>query len=184
MATIDVTRVSEGVVHYTKDGVVNILPVAFIAKPSNNGGVYIVNNGNYLFEIFPTDTVSLNGIAFTYTTFGIDLAAQIETDITFLASSDKLKAGSVVTKTANYTATIYDNTILCDATTGAITIDLPTAVGNSGVKLNIKKIDSSVNIITIDANGSEKIDADLTKTIANQWTSITIISNGANWYII
>jgi hypothetical protein len=82
-----------------------------------------------------------------------------------------------------YTATVNDDLILCNAVDGAITINLPTVSGNSGLTYTVKKIDSSVNAITVDANGSELIDGALTQVISSQWTSMTIASDGSAWYI-
>lgn len=91
---------------------------------------------------------------------------------------------TVVTKTTAYTATTGDNTILCNATSAAFTITLPAASGNSGIKYNIKKIDSSANVITIDADGSETIDGALTLTLSSQYDSYTIQCDGSAWYIL
>lgn len=90
----------------------------------------------------------------------------------------------IVTKTANYTATATDHTILCDATGGAFTITLPAAASHTGRIYAIKKIDASVNAVTIDGNASETIDGALTQVIATQYTNLQIQSDGANWWII
>lgn len=73
--------------------------------------------------------------------------------------------------------------ILCNYSAGGVLVNLPTAVGNTA-KFTIKKIDSSANQVTVDGNGSETIDGDLTQIIQYQWTSIVIVSDGANWFII
>ena len=91
---------------------------------------------------------------------------------------------SVVTKTAAYTATAGDDTILCDATSGAITVNLPTAVGISGKKYDIKKIDSTSNSVTIDPDGTETIDGETTIVIIGENDNYTIQSDGTNWRII
>ena len=100
------------------------------------------------------------------------------------ASGKAVARDTVVKKTATYTATADDDTILCDATSGAMTINLPTAVGISGKKYNIKKIDSSANNVTIDPNGTETIDGASTLAISGQYDSYTVQSDNANWWII
>lgn len=87
-------------------------------------------------------------------------------------------------KTGAYTATIADYMISCDATTAAFTITLPTAVEISGRIYIIKKTDSSTNAVTVDGNGTETIDGNLTFLLKSQYAEVTIISNGANWEII
>lgn len=78
----------------------------------------------------------------------------------------------------------HDGTVLVDCTGGAITTTLPTAVNIPGKVYNIKKIDSTVNAVTIDGNGAETIDGAATQVISFQYDSLTIQSDGANWYII
>ena len=91
---------------------------------------------------------------------------------------------SIVTKTTTYLATTADRTILCDATTGAFTINLMPAANFIGYPINVKKIDSSQNAITVDANSTELIDGFQVKIISGQYDSMTIISNGTFWSII
>lgn len=91
---------------------------------------------------------------------------------------------NVATKTANYTALQSDDVILGDATSGAITITLPTAVGFSGKVFNIKKTDSSVNSVTIATTSSQTIDGALTAPLISQYQSFTLVSNGTNWSVL
>ena len=91
---------------------------------------------------------------------------------------------AIATKTADYTATTADGTILVDAAAGNVTITLPTAASMAGRKLIIKKIDSSINSVTIDANGAETIDENTTAVITVQWMTYVIQSDGTTWYII
>jgi hypothetical protein len=98
-------------------------------------------------------------------------------------------AGSVTTaivaKTANYTATVSDYTILCDTTGGGFTITLPAANTCTGRIYVIKKVigNSGVNNVTIDGNGAETIDGAATITLQCK-SSVMIQSDGANWYIL
>lgn len=91
---------------------------------------------------------------------------------------------NLVTKTANYTATLDDHTIACNASGGAFTITLPLASGAIGQILNIKKIDSSANAITVDGASAETIDSGATASLTVQYESITVQSDGTEWWII
>ena len=82
------------------------------------------------------------------------------------------------------TTAAEDFTILCDATSGAITINLPAASTVTGRIYNVKKIDNSVNTVTIDPNSTETIDGAATNVISTQWTNIQFQSNGTNWFIL
>jgi hypothetical protein len=74
-------------------------------------------------------------------------------------------------------------TILCDTSSNAITINLPAAGGCSGRMYNIKVVDNT-NSVTVDANGSETIDGESTQVMTQQYSTMTIQSNGSNWYIL
>jgi len=86
----------------------------------------------------------------------------------------------VKTITADYIAA-YDAVIRCDASAGALTISLPTASGITGKAYLIKKVDSSANAITIDPYGTETIDGAATVTLASQYDSVIVVSDGTNW---
>ena len=93
---------------------------------------------------------------------------------------------SIVTKVytdSPYTILATDYTILADATGGAITVTLPTAVGIPGRTYVIKKIDSSTNAVTIGTTSSQHIDANTTKALYQQYNSYTVQSDGANWVV-
>lgn len=81
-------------------------------------------------------------------------------------------------------ATINDDVLLMDMTGGAFTLTLPTAVGNTGKVFFIKKIDSSLNIGTIDGDGTETIDGVTTKKLNTQYESWEIVSDGSNWLVL
>lgn len=87
------------------------------------------------------------------------------------------------TTTTSVTETNGEVVVLADATSGNLTVNLPTAVGNTA-KITIKKIDSSANTVIIDGSTTETIDGSLTKTIEFQYTSVSLIGNGSNWFII
>lgn len=93
-------------------------------------------------------------------------------------------AMSTVTKTANYTAAAGDYTIICNNTSGAITISLPTASGCSGRVYAIKKVSGVSLNVTIDPSGAENIDGSSTRTLTLQYEGVLIQSDGSNWYVI
>lgn len=88
-----------------------------------------------------------------------------------------------VSKTATYTASIDDLGIACNCTSGAITINLPTAIGEAGKKYMIWKTDSSGNAVTIDPFGTQTINGATTYTLPSQYSIVSITSDGANWII-
>jgi hypothetical protein len=83
-------------------------------------------------------------------------------------------------RTTTYTAATTDYFI--DCTSGTFTVNLFTAVGNTGRILIIKN--SGTGTITVDPNGTQTIDGATTQTLSTQWSRVHIISDGANWKII
>lgn len=71
-----------------------------------------------------------------------------------------------------------------NASSGAVTITLPTAVNIAGQVFVVRKSDSSSNAVIIDGNGSETINGNATVSLTVQYTSYMIMSDGAGWMII
>ncbi len=92
---------------------------------------------------------------------------------------------TIKTVSSNYTATAADNTILANTTSGAVTITLPAPANISGRIYTIKKIGSGGidNELTI-SPASGTIDGGSSFVIYNDWTFITLQTDGSNWYII
>lgn len=90
---------------------------------------------------------------------------------------------ATTTKTTAYTATLDDYLIRCDATSAAFTITLPAASTSGGVTFVVKKVDSTANAVTVDANAAELIDGAATQSLSTQNASYTIICDGTQWNI-
>lgn len=87
-------------------------------------------------------------------------------------------------KTSNYTLTTTDDEILGNASGGAFTFTLPTAVGASGKIYLLKRTDQTLaNQITVNTTSSQTIDGITSTTLATQYESIRVRSDGANWQI-
>lgn len=96
-----------------------------------------------------------------------------------LTAAEITTAVRAVTATTTLTGT--DSVLKADATTAAVTVNLPTAVGATGRKYTVKKIDSSVNAVTVDPSGTETIDGAATVALAAQWDTLRLVSDGSNW---
>jgi hypothetical protein len=145
----------------------------FNATPANQPG-NVVDLGSVL------STLGLRaaGTAYPITTSG----AVALSGTTTLSGGLKITSGA---RTAAVTlAATSPQYQLCDATTAAFTITLPTAVGNSGLLFTFKKTDATASAVTIDANASETIDGALTYVLSAQYKYVTIYSNNANWLIV
>lgn len=84
---------------------------------------------------------------------------------------------------SSFSLTANLNHIRADASSGAFTLSLPTAVGNGGKSIKIKKTDSTYNAVTINAVGGELIDAATTTKLTVPYDYIDVISDGTKWGI-
>ncbi len=92
---------------------------------------------------------------------------------------------SIATKTnTDYTLTANDDVVLFSTGGTTRTATLPAASTVTGKIYHIKKIDAGVGLVTIDGNGSETIDGDVTPDITAQYESFMIVSDGSNWHVI
>ena len=90
---------------------------------------------------------------------------------------------------ADYTVTADDNTILAKPTTSQITITLPApstaaASNNVGRIYTIKKVSGDIDNPVVIMPGGGTIEGGTSYTIYNDWTYITVQTDGTAWYII
>lgn len=74
--------------------------------------------------------------------------------------------------------------VLCDATSNAITVNLPAISAQAGIIYHIKKIDASANAVTVEGNASETIDGSLNQIITTQYTNMMIVAGLTEWSIL
>lgn len=106
-------------------------------------------------------------------------AANNSTNLSTTAYSDRVKIDNQLSKSANYTVLTGDwvagkNSSLdleVDATSGNITITLPSAANIQGYTVYVTKIDASANTVTINTTSGGN-------TLTAQWQSRTFKSNG------
>ena len=92
-------------------------------------------------------------------------------------------AGNVIPVTADQTASVI-GTYLADATAADVTLTLPSAKGRKGQRWTFTRVDASANIVTLAAAGSETINGDPSFDLTDQWESVVVTSDGANWVIV
>lgn len=88
---------------------------------------------------------------------------------------------AVVTVTGTHTANDGERTILADATGGAFTVTLPTAIGRKGRKFTVIRVNGGGNAVTVDGDGSETISGAANVALGSQWDRMTAISDNAQW---
>ena len=107
------------------------------------------------------------------------------TDVSWAAVST---VATVLSKTTTYTITDAngkDVLVKADTSGGAWTLTLlAAATAAAGAKVVVTKTTADVNALTIDGNGSETINGNLTATLPWFDESITLVCDGSNWVIV
>jgi hypothetical protein len=88
----------------------------------------------------------------------------------------------IVTVTEDYTAALTDDVIFADATSGILTVTLPSPDTCKGKQFSIKKIDSSGNDVTV--SSAVQIDGAVDQALDAQYDSLTVVSTGIYYFIL
>lgn len=131
----------------------------------SQGTATIYADGNYKFVVYTSDDVLVDTLDNVF--YGLPSTS----------------FGVVQAKSADYTVLDTDDIILVNATSGAITISLPTASTIEGKTFTIVKTDATTNAVVVDPNLAETINGSATYTLGSQYSLIQVISDGTNWYI-
>lgn len=145
-----------------------------------------------------TDATNVNAAGATMNTdltlagnsYFLDEDDMVSDDDTKVPSQQSVKSfvnnqarANVITSVTNgmspFTAS-WGQTIHANTTDGPITVEMPTAVGNTGESLEIIKIIDDANVVTVDGNTTETINGSLTDTLDVQWESGVFKSDGTN----
>jgi hypothetical protein len=170
---------------------------AVAATPNAKGASIVTDSTSRTIILHPADATNPGIVTAGTQTFGGDKTFQDN-----VTAAKTLRAGSggtanstmqvdgslalaIKTISANYTATAADNTILANTTTGALTVTLPAPASFAGRIYTIKKvgtggIDNDLTIVPL----SGTIDGGTSYKIYNDWTFVTLQTDGTNWYII
>jgi hypothetical protein len=89
---------------------------------------------------------------------------------------------NVVLKIIGYGAAVRD-WVNANAAAAAFSVTLPTAVGNAGKSIAVRKIDATGNAVTVEPTGAETINGAANFPITVQYAVYIFVSNGANWMV-
>lgn len=94
-------------------------------------------------------------------------------------------AQAILSVSSNYVVTATDYSIFMNAAAGNRTVTLPAASSVPRRIYEVKKLDATVNLVTVIPNGADTIDGAATFPMSDQWQAVTVQSNGVNgWYIL
>ena len=162
-----------------------------VTIPLNTGTVLLNNgSGSSLTGVVTSITGTANNLTTSSSTGAVTL--NLGSNVVTTGGSAQTFTKSVffdglglayVKKTAAYTATNNDDVILVDASGANPTIiTLPDAATDKGKMFIVKKNDTSGNTVMIKGNGAQKIDGISNQNLTNNEGTITVQSDGSNWY--
>jgi len=78
-----------------------------------------------------------------------------------------------------------EQVVLVDATTGPITVTMPLTADRLGNDIQVQKIDSSANTVTVSRTGGETIDGAITQVLALEGDALWLVADPTNseWQI-
>lgn len=104
--------------------------------------------------------------------------------VSALGEALNLNNNNVTTTTANYILTTANRYLLCDTTSGDISVTLPDAANLSGTVFTVKKT-VTANQVTVQGTGGDTIDSSATSILAaGSRGFVEVVSDGSNWFII
>ncbi len=160
------------VVQVERDGTFNVGSAVFFdsqGSPTQTGAFY-----------FSSGVIAKIGTA----TFGTGITTPYyrASSGTYILHENTWTDISAITATA--TLGWIEDTVLADATSGAITVNLNGVAGMKYKKYTVKKTDASGNAVTVDPNGAETIDGAATYPLTVRYQSVTFQSDGNQWWIL
>lgn len=152
-----------------------------------------INNrpNNTMLTVDQPGTVAVAPITLYYPGLNVDRNGNVAVGNT-LASSKLHVEGAISTAiktinsltTTSYTLTNRDSTILGDCSVAIITLTLPSVIGISGRCYVIKKIDGTVNNLSILSTNGLIDGSGIGYTLSTQFKYVKVQTDGSNWYII
>jgi hypothetical protein len=165
---------------------------------STYGGISIqangaVASGNRCYDDQGTKTqnygIKVTGTLSDVTITGNSLAGNLTAAITgisdgindcVVANNSGVSTVSTITTTTTLSG---ERVVFADATSAAFTVTLPDATTAAGKRVDIKRINSGSNVVTVGSAGGT-IDGASTFSLSQQYESITVVSDGTNWEIV
>jgi len=156
----------------------------------NGQAIVSASAGNIAITPDTTGSIVLDGLSWPQADGSADqvLKTNGAGQLSFVDQSGGGSRPTVTTDTSGTNSTISDpsastieDVYLVSNGSSAVTITLPTVTGNSGYKVQVKRL-GTANVTVSPASGT--IDGAASKTINAQYGALTCCTDGTNWFII
>lgn len=182
---ISITYPAERAVYLTQDNLYTVAGsgVTFINDPDkvlNTTGNDLYWNGNLI--AYEVDNIYVSGIA----TYASGQSISNQEDISYISGISVYASGQTIKQYDNISSdTVLENVkdiLFIDSTSSEINVYIPTAVGNGGKEIKIKRAYGN-NLVTIHASGTETIDGQANYHMHHLYESSTFVSNNTSWFL-
>lgn len=172
------------------------------AKGESNKGINLIDsNGNELLKLNSVAS-AVNELTYSNaaTGNGPSFTATGETNVPInltpagtgqVIATNLLSKGKFINRVAKtnsnspYSVTSTDDIVSVDASSGAVTVTLPTAASITGRVIKIVRTDATpANAVTVATTASQTIDGATTYLMYGQYEGIEVMSDGSNWVIV
>jgi len=183
-STVTVNRGGTGLATIPANAVVigNATGSLVTVSPGNSGNVLTSNGTNWVSQVATGGSGTGNVVSNVVTiTAGTAISW---TNATSVVLSWINNSSGVITWTNTvYAATNNNATILVNYPAAPFGVVLPSASTVTGQEFRVKKIDSSSNAVTVSTTSSQTIDGSLTYSLPTIYKSVTLQSDGSNYFI-
>lgn len=196
--TVTITVDAKGRITSASETTLTPAALGVVAHAETPAGLVNGVNDTYTLSFTPSDTdgviiildgvVQYNGTDYTVSGATVTMAFAPASSSTIFAyyyaatvAPARAAWSGPPTRTADYTALVTDDYVPVNATSGNITISLPAAASATN-PINVIRVDSSVNVVTIDPGGAETIMGGATTTLPANAT-FRLFPIGTDWRI-
>lgn len=105
-------------------------------------------------------------------------------NVTLSGTYNLIRDDSIISSGSASISVTNERLVNVNATGGAKTVTIPLASTNKGMIVTIKKTDVSGNAVTVARTSTDTFDGATSISLAAQYDSSTIYSDGSNWWIM
>ena len=184
-ATVTVNRGGTGLATIAANSVVigNATGSLVTVSPGNSGNVLTSNGTNWVSQVPTGGGGSTGNVVSNVVTITAGTSVPWTNSTSVVLSWINNASGIVTWTNTAYAVNNNNATILVNYPAAPFGVVLPSANTVVGQEFKIKKIDSSSNAVTVSTTSSQTIDGNLTYSLATIYKSVTLQSDGSNYYI-
>jgi hypothetical protein len=155
------------------------IPMTTSAVPGNQLGSLLASEAVYTVACSSSATTA-NTVSFVVEATGF-VTSSFRQESALMISS---RLSPVQTVSASASVSLATDVVIASAAASSVVITLPQAAMNRGRKILVKRSDDSANACSVAAASGQTIDGSASYALLVQFDSVTVISDGSNWFVV